>query len=137
LTFGETNVDVIVDAGHPYDNSISALAKDKFVFNLTMTNGYVNIALQSQPSFNKVYGQNNIDKIESEFLAPSDGVYDFNINTPESVVINGTVSVQRLTTTATASVLYYEFGLGLAAASFLFIFYGVILRFETFYPFNK
>ena len=127
-TVRELRVDVVVDSGHVYNKSISAKAEDKFVFNFTVNGGRLNsLGLWLGSEF--VYAVGNIDAIESEFQAPSDGVYDFTMNSPQSVTVNGTVSVQRLTTAITATTLYL--GLALASLSVLFMTYGLFLYIQT------
>jgi RNA polymerase subunit RPABC4/transcription elongation factor Spt4 len=126
-TVSELRVDVVVDSEHVYHKSISAKAEDKFIFNLTMNNRFVNLALWL--GANEVYVQNAIDEIESEFHAPSDGVYDFTMNATQSVTVNGTVSVLRLATTITAITLYL--GLALASFSVLFMTYGAYLYMQA------
>ncbi len=129
LSFSEINVDVIVDAEHTYLNTIATGVEDKIVFNLTTNNRFVDMTLSL--GSNTVYAENFIDKLESEFPAPSKGTYYLTVNASQPVTVNGTVSVMRLTTTATATALYIGLGLASTIFSSIFIFYTVYLHLES------
>ena len=129
LRFSEINVNTVVDAEHVYYTTIAAEARDKFVFNLTTNNRFVNLTLSFKS--NVVYTQIFEDEIESEFYAPSNGGFGLTLNATELATVSGTIVVLRLTTIRTATALYFGLGLGLAIFSFLFISYGVYLYFES------